>query len=500
MHSDDDFAKMVERELDVLCSHRELASATKLQRLLRYLVSRKLQDTRCNISALAIFRDVYGVAFPINTNEQPRVRVAVSRLRQTLQRIYRDRPKTAVRILIPSGTYGPKVSVWGMDPLSHIRGAPKLPITLCIQASSHVGASDSGIANLVSAHLSRILLHLPDFEAVRDPNIADYCLYLVETTDDFGTVLEATLQCRGGGEILWLDTVDCPGALAEPDSIAAIIASRTFDPFTGCLWLHLSQRLSGWQAEGGLRLLLLYYALIRTHNGALIEPILKTLQDNVVEELGLARIDAMRADIARVSYSHGFRAANDMPKLDVLKLSDSAYQSKPSDQICALSAAMSHFVLGDPATGAGLLRDAAASEDCLPSLETDAAVVAALSGDWDYGLPILQTKAEGSERLPYYAMIPSALFHLHEGKIDHAWATISRTRESGSFWPKAVRSAVLQRAGQPEAARAAVKSLTSTHQTFPSTGRQSIGCFLKDQDVARTLIGALAESGLDLAP
>ena len=399
MHSDDDFAKMVERELDVLCSHRELAGATKLQRLLRYLVRRKLQDARCNISALAIFRDVYGVAFPINTNEQPRVRVAVSRLRQILQRICRDGPKTAVRILIPSGTYSPTVSVWGMDPLSHICGAPKLPITLCIQASSLGGASASGFANLVSAHLSRILLHLPDFEAVSAPNIADYCLYLVETTDDFGTVLEATLRCRGG-EILWLDTVDCPGALAEPDSIAALIASRTFDPFTGCLWQHLSQRLSGWQAEGGLRLLLLYYALIRTHNEALIEPILKTLQNDVVEDLGLARIDAMRADIARVSYSHGFRSANDMSKLDILKFSDSAYQSKPSDQICALSAAMSHFVLGDPATGAGLLRDAAASEDCLPSLETDAAVVAALSGDWDYGLPILQTKAEGSDVCP----------------------------------------------------------------------------------------------------
>ena len=485
----------IETELARIFRLPSLSRAPKTRRLLQYLVDRAIAGESADNSVTEIFRSVYNISFPISPNDHPRARVAISRLRRTLDTIYRNGERTPVRFAIPVGSYMVDI-VLASTHSSKPSGLVGLPLRFSVHANSN---GDNRLADSVKALIVQMIAQLPEFEYVSNTSSSDYYLDIRECQSDFGHTMTVSLTSGIDDSIVWRDEINCSGHWSVSKNIASFVASYTFDYYTGCLFPHFARSISKRGSNGFPSLMVKYLALVRTHSPALIETVLRQLKCDYASELGDGRRLAMQADALRIMHAYAPVSYGSVQSSRPLKLSQQATSLDSNDPICLYSEAMSEVAFGQHDAGIRLASEIAASHDGLPSMQTDIAVLLAMKGNWAKQAPILTRLFERRSRMPYFAALPVVFDFLFRGDVEGAARASNLISKPGSFWASIVDILIADARSDRQSAHAALTNLLNDHPKFSDYGLARMRLFLRDQEAEHLVVRSFKNAGLELS-
>jgi TolB-like protein/Tfp pilus assembly protein PilF len=188
---------------------------------------------------------------------------------------------------------------------------------------------------------------------------------------------------------------------------------------------------------------------------------------------------------------------------------DSLGRARAAAQRAVASAPASHFAHCALAFGVFFLRDfqafRTAADRALSLNRMDSSTAALLgtmiaySGDWEYGLGIVERAKQLNPHHPgwyhYVALTDAYRRRDYRGAL----AIALKVNMPGYHWPHALLAAVYGQLGEPQRARVALRELLALLPNFGATAREEFGKW-HDAELSEHLLDGLRKAGLEIPP
>lgn len=122
----------------------------------------------------------------------------------------------------------------------------------------------------------------------------------------------------------------------------------------------------------------------------------------------------------------------------------------------------------------------------------------ALYGEWERGLAILEKGMELNPLYPGWFHLAPYLYCYHRGRYDEAFQEAQQFQMPQFFWDPLLRAAALGQLARTKEAGVVVGELLRLRPDFPTQGPWLIGCFVKFDSLAETLLDGLRKAGLKI--
>lgn len=517
--------------------HSELNKITKSgaiksdrhKRFLSYIIEETLAGRSDHIKAYTIATEVFARGDDFDSTSDPIVRVEAGRLRRALEHYYLTAGSNdSLRITIPKGGYLPNFDTHpGDKPQESFRPEPPSLAppahsepSLLVMPFEYQGYEDS-YKYFADGLCEEIIIALNQYKELRiisgdTSNIASngsqdlthickklhtrFALTgLIRVNDSFLRVSVQLHDSIAGTQIMGRQ-YEYPNnqrnLFAIQDDITRQVVLNTADIYDGAITRTITSEWPQTQSHSSS-----YDALLRLHfynscfSAKAYHEARKAIEIAVKADKNNARIWAAFAEITGDGYAHGFtdvdrdtiitqalNAARHAISLD--RTDDYAYWTlavtaiEARDRDAAISAAESMIKLEPP-----------------PSTHALAGWTLALAGQWERGLEILHKNMEVLQLYPGWLHHAPFLNYYRQGKYQDALGEAMKVNVPMLVWDPVERAAALGQLGKTDAAKIAVKEITSLHPDFAGNPRRYLDCFIMQDDLVDHLIEGLIKAG-----
>ena len=303
------------------------------------------------------------------------------------------------------------------------------------------------------------------------------------------------------GENLWAETYDrqfrSEATLDIQDELVPTIVSTVADQY-GALVRHMSDAVR----KTGTRTFNAHEAVLRGFSyweRATPEEHLaarEMLEAAIAVEPNHGECLAMLSTIYFHEHAHGYNTGID-PLGRAYAMAQRAIAAAPDNHLAHSALATVLFAQKDFKG----MRPVAERALALNSLDASTTALIgflfAYSGDWEYGLSLVDRAIGLNPKHPAWYYLPAFYNSYRQGDYQEAAEITLKINVPGYYWPQVTRAAVFGQLGERERAKSALGELSKLRPDFAARARQEFGAWF-DSELTEHLIEGLRKAGMEI--
>ena len=503
---------LIEKELQLLLSHRGFSASERLRTLLFYLVDKTLSDQESFLNQRQIAEDVFGRdASSFDPEKDAIVRVEINKLRKALKQYYLESGSNdPVKISIPVRTYVPRFTVKANDVETSEQGLMNLAI---MPAEPYMGSSlENDLCRLLAEELTLQCAKIPNIRISRPgigsrdviPNTLNkksILLFNLLYLNDGEIIVNSRLQSLATNEIIWADSAQ--EVFGEKTGITAIkriahrIASNSLDPYTGKANRKISS-LAALEDNSEFHPQVAYhhyYRYLQSLCEDTYQNALNYLQQTSQRYPGNHVIECMYADLVRAGYAQGFSDSQN-PIDNVFSTISRIVSDHPDCLSCRIAYCYALLQKRDLNTLHATVKTALEYPQLTPSFTAEAAMLLMITGDWDEGQSILQDQTGQLIDYPELFRYPLALNAIRKDRFDAVINILGKKPDNCSIWYWLLLIVAEANLGDKHGLEVAIEGLRYTRSNPEQAIFRTIDCYIYEKGLRNKILTSLARAGI----